>query len=53
MALLRELLVTQGTGGNLVNDAHLAAIAQAHRGEIVSFDRDFDRFGGLRVLHPS
>lgn len=43
-ALMRELLTAVGTGGNLVNDAHLAASAIEHRGEVVSFDNDFDRF---------
>ena len=47
-----ELLVTTGTGGNLVNDAHLAALALEHRATIVSFDRDFQRFAGVRHQVP-
>jgi predicted nucleic acid-binding protein len=39
-------------GGNLVDDAHLAASAIEHRAEIVSFDRDFDRFPGVRCERP-
>lgn len=43
--VLTELLNQVGAGGNLVNDAHLAALAIEHRGEIVSYDADFARFG--------
>ncbi|MFO8076420.1 MAG: TA system VapC family ribonuclease toxin [Egibacteraceae bacterium] len=50
--LVRELLRPLGVGGNLVNDAHLAALAVAHRCTIVSFDTDFDRFAGVRRLAP-
>ncbi|GMU44066.1 MAG: PIN domain-containing protein [Xanthomonadales bacterium] len=35
--------------GNLVNDAHLAAIAIENGASVVTFDRDFTRFAGLRV----
>lgn len=50
--LVRELLTPLGAGGNLVNDAHLAALAVAHRCTIVSFDHDFDRFAGVRREIP-
>ena len=40
------------TAGNLVNDAHLAALAVEHAAEVVSFDRDFGRFPGLRWRPP-
>lgn len=43
-SLLAELLGTVGVGGNLVNDAHLAALAIEHRGDVVSYDNDFSRF---------
>jgi uncharacterized protein len=43
-AILRGILETHGTGGNLVTDAHLAALAAEHGAEIVTFDRDFARF---------
>jgi toxin-antitoxin system PIN domain toxin len=46
------LLADAGTGGNLVNDGHLAALALEHDATIVSFDRDFNRFAGVRVLVP-
>lgn len=43
--VLAEMLTRTGAGGNLVNDAHLAALAVEHRGGIVSYDADFGRFG--------
>jgi uncharacterized protein len=52
VALLRGLLVESGTAGNLVNDAHLAALALEHGATIVSFDRDFGRFEGVRWRLP-
>jgi toxin-antitoxin system PIN domain toxin len=51
-ALLRHLLTTAGTGGNLVSDAHLAALAVEHRGQVVSYDHDFDRFPGVTREQP-
>jgi toxin-antitoxin system PIN domain toxin len=50
--ILRELLRPLGTGGNLVNDAHLAALSIEHRCGIVSFDNDFDRFPGVDWILP-
>jgi toxin-antitoxin system PIN domain toxin len=47
-ATLGGLLRSAGRGGNLVNDAHLAALAIEHGATLVSFDRDFERFAGLR-----
>jgi hypothetical protein len=52
LALLRGLLADTGTAANLVNDAHLAALALEHGAEIVSFDRDFQRFPGVRLSMP-
>ena len=49
---VRDLLRGLGAGGNLVNDAHLAALAVEHRCTIVSFDHDFDRFEGVRREAP-
>ncbi len=50
--ILSGLLARVGTGGNLVNDAHLAALAIEHRAGIVSYDSDFGRFDGLRWDTP-
>ena len=52
LTVLHGLLGVVGTAGNLVNDAHLAALALEHGGEVVSFDRDFLRFQGLRWRSP-
>jgi toxin-antitoxin system PIN domain toxin len=51
--LLRGLLDRAGSAGNLVNDAHLAALALENGATVVSFDRDFARFEGLPLLRPS
>ena len=43
---------TSGVRGNLVPDAYLAALAIESGCELVSNDRDFARFKGLRWRHP-
>ncbi len=48
-ALLSSLLLARGRGGNLVSDAHIAALAIEHRAELGTFDRDFEQFAGLRM----
>lgn len=45
--VLDELLAATGAGGNLVSDAHLAALAIEHGAELCSYDADFSRFPGL------
>lgn len=52
LPLLRGLLASTGTGGNLVGDAHLAALALEHDATVVSFDRDFARFDGVALHRP-
>lgn len=51
-AILRRLLGQVGVGGNLVNDAHLAALAIEHKCTVVSYDNDFSRFGGVSWERP-
>ena len=51
-AIMRQLLGPLGTAGNLVNDAHLAALAIEHGAELNSCDSDFSRFAGLRWINP-
>lgn len=52
MALLGSLLRECETGSNLVNDAHIAALALDRDATIISFDRDFARFTGVRHQVP-
>ena len=51
-AILRGLIEPVGTAGNLLPDAHLAALAIEHGAEVCSADRDFGRFRGLRWTNP-
>lgn len=51
-AHLAELMLPLGVAGNLVNDAHLAALAKEHKATVVSFDHDFARFEGVRWELP-
>jgi toxin-antitoxin system PIN domain toxin len=53
LAILGGLLEPFGTAANLVNDAHLAALAAEHDAGLVSFDRDFGRFLGTKWEEPS
>ena len=50
---MTALLESAGTSGDAVTDAHLAALAMEQDGEVVSFDRDFARFPGLRWSIPA
>ena len=51
-AIVRELLEPLGTGGNLVTDAHLAALSIEHGAHLCSSDADFSRFPGVRWHDP-
>lgn len=53
LPLLSGLLARTGTAGNLVGDAHLAALALEYGATVVSFDRDFARFSGVAWQLPS
>jgi uncharacterized protein len=50
--VLRRVLESLGTAGNLVPDAHLAALALEHGATVVSRDRDFGRFAGVAWSDP-
>ena len=52
LTLLQQNLDAAGTGGNLVPDAHIAALAMEHGGEAHTGDADFGRFPGLRWHNP-
>jgi len=50
--VLRNLVATAGTAGNLISDAHLAALAIEHGAAVYSADNDFKRFSGLEHVNP-
>ena len=52
LTFMREQLVAVGVGGNLVTDAHIAALAMEYQAEVHSADTDFGRFPGLRWRNP-
>lgn len=52
LGILAGLLGEAATGANLVTDAHLAALAVEYDATIVTFDRDFGRFTGVRHRIP-
>lgn len=51
--ILGQLLRSAGAAGNLTTDAHLAALAIEHGATILTFDRDFARFEGVRWTLPA
>lgn len=51
--ILGRLLTEGDLHGNLVTDAHLAALAIENGTSICSFDSDFARFPDLRWINPS
>jgi predicted nucleic acid-binding protein len=51
--VMGNLITRSGVSGNLIHDAHIAALCLEHGvAELISGDRDFARFSGLRVLDP-
>ncbi len=50
--ILKAIMGDTGTAGNLVTDAHLAALAIEHGCELYSTDGDFARFARLRWVNP-
>ncbi|MDZ4778648.1 MAG: TA system VapC family ribonuclease toxin [Planctomycetia bacterium] len=51
-AIMSELLAAVGVGGNLVSDAHLAALAISRSAVLYSCDNDFARFPKLHWINP-
>lgn len=51
--IVRQLLSTLDVGGNIVSDAHLAALAIEHRCSIVTYDADFGRFDQISAGPPA
>jgi len=53
LAHLRRAVLTGRAAGNLVHDAHIAALMLDHGvRELWTTDRDFTRFAGLRLRNP-
>ena len=50
--LVFGFLRAEGKGGNLITDAHLAALAVEFRGTIHTADTDFLRFSGVPWRNP-
>ncbi len=50
--LFEQLCLSLEIRANLVPDAYLAAMAIEARATMVSTDRDFTRFSGLKLRHP-
>ena len=51
--VMAAVLEASGVRGNLVHDAHIAALCVEHGvAELLSGDRDFARFPGVRVTNP-
>ena len=50
--VFRDMLETSNAAGNLVPDAHLAALALEHGCELASTDGDFARFPRLQWRNP-
>ena len=52
LAVAQGFLEAAGTGGNLVTDAQIAAVARRVQGTVYSADADFGRFEALRWKDP-
>ena len=50
--IFKNLLAQCGTAGNLVTDAHIAALALERGYAVYSADNDFRRFPGIRHVNP-
>jgi uncharacterized protein len=52
-ALLERVIHESGVSGNLVHDAHIVALCLEHGvSELLTGDRDFARFTGIRLSDP-
>jgi uncharacterized protein len=51
--MMLEVIKQTGVSGNLIHDAHIAALCLEHGvSEIITGDRDFTRFPFLKVVNP-
>jgi len=52
-AVLERTLRQSGATGNLIHDGHIAALCLEHGvSELITGDRDFSRFAGLKTINP-
>ncbi len=52
-AVLQQVMQQSGVTGNLVHDAHIVALCLEHGvSELLTGDRDFARFAGMRFIDP-
>jgi toxin-antitoxin system PIN domain toxin len=52
-SVLDQVISQSGAMGNLIHDAHIVALCLEHGvSEIITGDRDFTRFAGLKVINP-
>ncbi len=51
--VMMSIVEASGVTGNLIHDAHIAALCVEHGvSELVTGDRDFARFPGIRTVNP-
>lgn len=51
--VMETILRDSGVTGNLIHDAHIAALCVEHGvTELLTGDRDFSRFRGLKIIDP-
>lgn len=51
--VMDSIIMESGVTGNLIHDAHIAALCLEHGvAELLTGDRDFTRFSGLRIADP-
>jgi len=52
-AVLERVVRQSGAAGNMIHDAHIAALCFEHGvTELFTADRDFTRFAGLKINNP-
>ena len=52
-SVLDQVIRQAGATGNLVHDAHIVALCLEHGvSELITGDRDFSRFAGLKTINP-
>jgi toxin-antitoxin system PIN domain toxin len=52
-SVLDQVISQSSATGNLIHDAHIVALCLEHGvSEIITGDRDFSRFAGLKIINP-